>query len=179
MSGGRKRRALLAVVGAAVVELGCPEKQQPPGNLMAPRPRPVEDAGTPPPAVPEVTPEPRYPPGNLMAPPVPKGAPLRPNTATGLLPEEVVQRVIVDHQKAFEDCVVRALRRDPNLAVGSIEVVLLVGASGTVTSSSIMPAKHHNTEWGRCLREVGNRMTFPKSDGETEVSVPLKIGATP
>ncbi len=92
------------------------------------------------------------------------------------LSQEASQKVIGDKIKAFEGCVEQALRRNPNLAVGPIEVVLNVGASGAVTSSSILPAKHNNSEWGQCMRDVAKRIVFPKSDGETEVSLPLKVG---
>lgn len=95
---------------------------------------------------------------------------------SGGLSQEASQKVIADKLKAFEDCVAQALRRNPNLAVGNIDVVLNVGASGAVTSSTIVPAKHNNSDWGSCMRDVGKRIVFPKSDGETEVAIPLKVG---
>ena len=95
--------------------------------------------------------------------------------STGLTPE-VAQKVMADKLKAFEGCIETALRRTPNLSVGPIDVVLTVGASGAVTASKIDPAKHNNTDWGQCMRDVGKRIVFPKSDGETEVAMPLKVG---
>jgi hypothetical protein len=92
------------------------------------------------------------------------------------LSAEASQKIIADKIKGFEGCIEAALRRNPNLAVGPIDVVLNVGASGAVTSSSINPAKHNNSDWGQCMRDVAKRIVFPKSDGETEVSLPLKVG---
>lgn len=95
--------------------------------------------------------------------------------STGLT-QEATQKVIADKIKAFEGCIEQALRRNPNLSVGPIDVQLNVGASGAVTSASIVPAKHNNSDWGGCMRDVAKRIVFPKSDGETEVSLPLKVG---
>jgi len=103
----------------------------------------------------------------------------RPNQAavdSAGLSQEASQKVIADKIKAFEGCIEQALRRNPNLSVGPIDVVLNVGASGAVTSSSILPAKHNNSDWGQCMRDVAKRIVFPKSEGETEVSLPLKVG---
>lgn len=103
----------------------------------------------------------------------------RPNQKTldsSGLSQEASQKVIADKIKGFEACVEQALRRTPNLAVGPIDVVLNVGASGAVTSANIVPAKHNNSDWGVCMRDVAKRIVFPKSDGETEVSLPLKVG---
>jgi predicted Zn finger-like uncharacterized protein len=103
----------------------------------------------------------------------------RPNQQTvdtAGLSQEASQKVMADKLKAFEGCIEQALRRNPNLAVGPIDVVLNVGASGAVTSASISPTKHNNSDWGQCMRDVAKRIVFPKSDGDTEVSLPLKVG---
>ncbi len=95
--------------------------------------------------------------------------------STGLT-QEASQKVMADKLKAFEGCIEQAMRRNPNLSVGPIDVVLNVGASGAVTSASINPAKHNNADWGQCMREVARRIVFPKSDGDSEVNLPLKVG---
>ncbi len=96
--------------------------------------------------------------------------------ATGGLADEVAMKVVTERQKAFNDCIDKAVMRNPNLAVGNIEIVLVVGSSGTVKSASVEPPKHAGSDWAQCMMSVGKRMVFPASDGETDVRVPFKVG---
>lgn len=98
--------------------------------------------------------------------------------ATGGLADEVAAKVVLDRQKAFNDCIDQALRRNPNLAVGSINVVLHVGPSGAVKQVEVDPPKHAGSDWAQCMVNVGKRIVFPASDGETEVRAPFKIGVS-
>ncbi len=94
---------------------------------------------------------------------------------SGLTPE-AVGKVVADKSKAFQTCIDTALRRNPNLGVGNVTVVLTVGPSGTVKSASVDPKKHEITDWGQCMMNTGKRIVFPGSDGETQVELPFKVG---
>lgn len=94
---------------------------------------------------------------------------------SGLSPEAVA-KVVADKSKAFQTCIDNALRRNPNLAVGNITVVLNVGPSGAVKSAAVEPKKHEITDWGQCMMSTGKRIVFPGSDGETQVELPFKVG---
>jgi predicted Zn finger-like uncharacterized protein len=92
------------------------------------------------------------------------------------LSDESAQKVLAEKQKAFQNCIDTALRRNPNLAVGNITVVLTVGPSGAVKSTTLEPKKHETSDWGQCMMGAGKRIAFPSSDGETELQVPFKVG---
>ncbi|MGV3625268.1 MAG: GYF domain-containing protein [Archangium sp.] len=94
---------------------------------------------------------------------------------SGLSPESV-GKVVADKSKAFQTCIDNALRRNPNLAVGNVTVVLNVGPSGAVKSAGVEPKKHEGTDWGQCMMSTGKRIVFPGSDGETQVELPFKVG---
>ena len=94
---------------------------------------------------------------------------------SGLSPE-AVSKVVADKSKAFQTCIDNALRRNPNLAVGNVTVVLNVGPSGAVKSAAVEPKKHETTDWGQCMMSTGKRIVFPGSDGETQVELPFKVG---
>ena len=97
-------------------------------------------------------------------------------TDTSGLTAEATGKVVADKIKAFQNCIETALHRNPNLAVGPIEVIANVAPSGVVTSAQIDPRKFEGSDWGGCMRDVAKRIVFPKSDGETEVRIPLKVG---
>jgi hypothetical protein len=92
------------------------------------------------------------------------------------LKDDVAAKVVSDNIKAFNLCIENALRRNPNLKVGSVTVTLTVGASGAVKGASITPKQHEGSDWGACLMQSAKRIVFPASDGETDVQVPLKVG---
>jgi predicted Zn finger-like uncharacterized protein len=98
--------------------------------------------------------------------------------ASSGLKDDVAAKVVSDNIKSFNLCIEEALRRNPNLKVGAITVKLTVGQSGAVTSASIEPAIHQNSDWGTCMIKGAKRIVFPASDGETEVQVPLKLGVS-
>ncbi len=95
--------------------------------------------------------------------------------SAGLSPE-AVSKVVADKSKAFQTCIDNALRRNPNLSVGNITVILNVGPSGAVKSAGVEPKKHETTEWGQCMMSTGKRIVFPGSDAETQVELPFKVG---
>lgn len=95
--------------------------------------------------------------------------------SAGLSPE-AVSKVVADKSKAFQTCIDNALRRNPNLSVGNITVILNVGPSGAVKSAGVEPKKHEITDWGQCMMSTGKRIVFPGSDAETQVELPFKVG---
>ncbi len=92
------------------------------------------------------------------------------------LTQEAVAKVVADKSKAFQLCIDAALRRNPNLSVGNVTVVLNVGPSGAVKSAGVEPKKHETTDWGQCMMSTGKRIVFPGSDAETQVELPFKVG---
>lgn len=96
--------------------------------------------------------------------------------STSGLSQEAVAKVVADKSKAFQLCIDNALRRTPNLSVGKLTVVLVVGPSGAVKSAAIDPKKHEMTDWGQCMMATGKRIVFPGSDAETDVQLPFQIG---
>ena len=94
---------------------------------------------------------------------------------SGLSPE-AVSKVVADKSKAFQSCIDTALRRNPNLSVGNITIILTVGPSGAVKSAGVEPKKHEITDWGQCMMSTGKRIVFPGSDAETQVELPFKVG---
>lgn len=97
--------------------------------------------------------------------------------SAGLSPE-AVGKVVADKSKAFQTCIDNALRRNPNLGVGNITIILNVGPSGAVKSAAVEPKKHEITDWGQCMMSTGKRIVFPGSDAETQVELPFKVGVT-
>lgn len=94
----------------------------------------------------------------------------------GGLTQEAAMKVVADKLKAFQTCIDNALRRNPNLAVGNIVVVLNVGTSGAVKSAAVEPKKHEGSEWAQCMVSTGKRIVFPASDGDTTLELPFKVG---
>ena len=92
------------------------------------------------------------------------------------LSQEAVSKVVADKAKAFQTCIDNALRRNPNLNVGNVTVILNVGPSGAVKSAGVEPKKHEITDWGQCMMSTGKRIIFPSSDAETQLELPFKVG---
>lgn len=97
------------------------------------------------------------------------------NTGGGLS-AEVISKTVAQKMGGFEACITNALRRNPNLAVGNIELVLDVGTSGTVKSATVDPKKHEGADWAQCMVAAGKRIVFPGSSEASEVRLPFKIG---
>ncbi len=97
------------------------------------------------------------------------------NTGGGLS-AEVISKTVAQKMGGFEACITNALRRNPNLAVGNIELVLDVGTSGTVKSATVDPKKHEGADWAQCMVAAGKRIVFPASSEASEVRLPFKIG---
>ncbi len=94
------------------------------------------------------------------------------------LSNDAAMKIVADKKKSFDQCIEAALRRSPNLSVGSVVVTLTVGASGAVKAVTIEPKKYESADWAVCMIAAGKRIVFPSSDGDTDVQVPLKVGVT-
>ncbi len=102
-------------------------------------------------------------------------------SSAGGLPDDAAAKVVAQSQPAFQGCIEQSLRRNPNLKVGKVAVVVQVVKSGVVKSASIEPKKHLATDWGECLVNRARKMVFPpfSGDDEAEVQVPLVVGFSP
>ena len=85
-------------------------------------------------------------------------------------------RVVSEQAKAFQSCVDSALKRNPDLAVGVVELRLRVGASGLVQRASVSPQKYRQQPWAKCFVDTARHIAFPPSSRGTELVVPLKVG---
>ncbi len=94
------------------------------------------------------------------------------------LTEEASNKVINEKMKGFVLCADNALKRNPNMAAGTVTLQLIVGTSGVVKSAMVSPKKYDGSELGQCLVSTAKRIVFPQADGESEIQVPLKVGAT-
>jgi GYF domain 2/zinc-ribbon domain len=94
------------------------------------------------------------------------------------LTEEASNKVISEKMKGFVLCADNALKRNPNMAAGTVTLQLIVGTSGVVKSAMVSPKKYDGSELGQCLVSTAKRIVFPQADGESEIQVPLKVGAT-
>ena len=102
------------------------------------------------------------------------------DSSSGGLAADVAAKKIGESQAAFQGCIEDALRRNPKLSVGKITLNLTVGSSGTVIRTGLDPKVHEGTDWGKCLRDRGKRITFPafSGDEEAELQVPLVVGVS-
>lgn len=104
-----------------------------------------------------------------------------PSQGSGGLDDTVAAKVVAQFQPAFQGCIENALRRNPNIRVGRVEMTVTVGHSGSVLRSAISPKQHDNADWGVCLKERAKRMVFPSFEGddEADLKVPLVVGVSP
>ncbi len=77
--------------------------------------------------------------------------------------------------KGFAQCLENGASRRPNLEIAGLTVVFAVGLSGVVTSASLEPVEDAPSELSECVVRVARRVTFPTSDEERVVRVPLSF----
>ncbi len=101
------------------------------------------------------------------------------DTAAAGLEAEAVSRTVAANRKAFDACVSKALRLNPNLRVAKrATLVLTVQPSGGVTGAFIAEEEVDRTDLGACLSAAARRMVFPSFEGEAlDVSMPLSLSA--
>lgn len=99
------------------------------------------------------------------------------DSAQGNLDPDAVGRTVAKNRKAFDACISRALRLDPNLAVARrATLVVTVQPDGTVAGAFIAEEEVDRTDLGGCLAAAARRMVFPAFEGEPiDVSMPLAL----
>ncbi len=97
----------------------------------------------------------------------------------GGLDPDAVGRTVAKNRKAFDACISRALRLNPNLNVARrATLVVTVQPSGSVTGAFIAEEEVDRTDLGACLSAAARRMVFPAFEGEPiDVSMPLSLSA--
>jgi predicted Zn finger-like uncharacterized protein len=95
----------------------------------------------------------------------------------GGLDTDAVSKVMAERMKAFTGCVEDALKRNPNVKLEKLTVVIEVASSGAVKGASLDPKRLELTDWGGCVRDKAKRIVFPAADGESQIEIPLVLGA--
>jgi predicted Zn finger-like uncharacterized protein len=103
-----------------------------------------------------------------QAPTIEKGGGLEP---------DAVAKTMNERMKALVGCVEDALKRNPNVKLEKVTLVMQVGTSGAVKAVSLEPKRVELTDWGGCLRDRAKKITFPPADSESEIQIPLVLGA--
>jgi hypothetical protein len=93
------------------------------------------------------------------------------------LEADAVARTVGANRKAFDACVSRALRLNPNLKVARrATLVVTVQPAGSVTGAFIAEEEVDRSDLGACLCAAARRMVFPSFEGEAlDVSMPLSL----
>ncbi len=101
------------------------------------------------------------------------------DSAQTALDPAAVERTIAGNRKAFDACVTRVLRLNPNLRVARrATLVVTVQPSGTVTGAFVAEEEVDRSDLGTCLSAAARRMVFPPFEGEAiDVSMPLSLSA--
>lgn len=102
------------------------------------------------------------------APTVEKGGGLEP---------DAVAKVMNERMKALVGCVEDALKRNPNVKLEKVTLVMDVGTSGAVKTAGLEPKRVELTDWGGCIRDRAKKISFPPADSESEIQIPLVLGA--
>lgn len=101
------------------------------------------------------------------------------DTGAAGLDAEAVARTVGASRKAFDACVSKALRMNPNLRVARrATLVVTVQPGGSVTGAFIAEEEVDRSDLGGCLSAAARRMVFPSFEGEPmDVSLPLSLSA--
>jgi len=101
------------------------------------------------------------------------------DSAQSALDGEAVARTVAANRKAFDACISKALRLNPNLRMAPrATMVLTVQPDGNVTGAFIAEEEVDRTDLGTCLSGAARRMVFPAFEGEPiDVSMPLSLSA--
>jgi len=90
-----------------------------------------------------------------------------------------VARRIAQAHGAFEDCALKARRREPDLAIGKVVVSATIDPTGRVTNVAFDKPALDGSDVGRCLARVVRGLTMPPFRGESaSVDIPLMIGSS-
>ncbi|MBK7863925.1 MAG: zinc-ribbon domain-containing protein [Archangiaceae bacterium] len=95
----------------------------------------------------------------------------------GGLDADAVAKTMNERMKALVGCVEDALKRNPNVKLEKVVLVMQVGTSGAVKGVSLEPKRVELTDLGGCLRDRAKKITFPAADSDSEIQIPLVLGA--
>jgi predicted Zn finger-like uncharacterized protein len=95
----------------------------------------------------------------------------------GGLDQAAVNKVMSERMKALTGCVEDALKRNPNVKLEKTMLVIDVAQSGAVKAAELSPKRIELTDWGGCIRDRARKIVFPAADGESQIEIPLVLGA--
>ncbi len=96
----------------------------------------------------------------------------------GGLDSDAVAKTMGERMKALVGCVEDALKRNPNVKLEKVTLVLQVGESGAVKSAGLEPKRVELTDWGGCIVQRAKKIAFPAAESESEIQIPLVLGAS-
>jgi hypothetical protein len=101
------------------------------------------------------------------------------DSAQGNLDPDAVGRTVAKNRGAFDACISKALRLNPNMNVARrATLVVTVQPNGSVGGAFIAEEEVDRTDLGACLSAAARRMVFPAFEGEPiDVSMPLSLSA--
>jgi hypothetical protein len=102
-----------------------------------------------------------------------------PESERSALDPAAAEKVIAANRRAFDGCVSKALRLNPDLKlVRRATMVLTVQPDGKVSGAALEEERIARSDLGVCLAEAARRMVFPGFDGDPiEIAMPLSLSA--
>jgi hypothetical protein len=100
-------------------------------------------------------------------------------SARSALDPAAAEKVIAANRRAFDACVSKALRLNPDLKLARrATMVITVQPDGRVSDAALAEDHIARSDLGVCLAEAAGRMVFPGFDGEPlEIAMPLSLSA--
>jgi len=89
---------------------------------------------------------------------------------TGTLDKDIIRRIVRAHINEVRMCYNQGLVKDPKLA-GKVSVQFTIGASGSVTKSTVIDNTVSDEKVATCIAKAVKRWTFPKPEGGGVVEV--------
>jgi hypothetical protein len=94
------------------------------------------------------------------------------------LSASAVRKKLEENKRALQGCVDEALRREPGLRLGKIQVAATIAPSGAVSAARIDNRPVDESALGVCLKRITRRIVFPSFAGEPfEVDIPIVVGS--
>jgi hypothetical protein len=100
-------------------------------------------------------------------------------SARSALDPAAAEKVIAGNRRAFDACVSKALRLNPDLKLARrATMVITVQPDGRVSEAALAEEQIARSDLGVCLSEAAGRMVFPGFDGEPlDIAMPLSLSA--
>jgi hypothetical protein len=99
-----------------------------------------------------------------------------PKAADQGLRAEDFERTVAESTPAYKKCIEEALRKNPKLKVGKIQIATKIAPSGKVLEAGIDKKDVEESLLGQCLLGTTKRIVFPPFAGEpTEGVIPLHV----